>query len=123
MGYRVLKAIDIPNDKMLASPVKRDFHGGRSGRAYIVHDIATNNLILSSKLTSIATHLNESYVRNKYETVSPRGLYEAASSKSLYPHKMRFRVFRCDLKTAHLAFQKVRESGVVERSILLTEGT
>lgn len=122
MGCRILKAIDIPNDKILASPVKRDFHGGRSGRAYMVHDLASRSLLLSSKLTSIAAHLNENYVRNKYELVSPRGLYESAISKSQFPHKMRFRVYVCDLKTAHLAFQTLRESDLIERSILLTEG-
>lgn len=121
MGYTKLKVVDVPRDTMLVTSIKRDWHGGRSGRAYILYDNVTNSLILSSKLKSMAAHINDKYTRHDHETVSARGLYEAAISQRHYPHKMRYHVSRCDLNTAHLEFQNARELRDVEHASLVTE--
>ena len=121
MVTRQALVVDIAKDEKLTGPVRKGHRGGRSGNAYIIHDIATNSVILGDKLTAIATVINEQYARNCFEKVCPRGLYQAADSKSGYPHKMRFQVSRCDIAHAHIAFQQAREMGVVERSCLVTE--
>ena len=120
MVLRQAKVMDIPMDKILSGPVSKGYRGGRSGHAYIVHDEHTNSIILGSKLTLLAKVINDQYARNRFEKVCARGLYEAADSKTGYPHKLRFQVSRCDIEHAHTAFQKAREMGV-ERSSLVFE--
>ena len=121
MGYTKLKVVDVPRDTILVTPIKRGWHGGRSGRAYMVYDLETNSLILSSKLTSMAAHINDKYTRHEHENVSARGLYEAAISQRQYPHKMRYHVSRCALDTAHLEFQNARDTRDVDHASLVTE--
>ena len=121
MGYTKLKVVDVPRDTMLVTPIKRGWHGGRSGRAYIVYDLETNSLILSAKLTSMAAHINDTYTRHEHESVSARGLYEAAISERRHPHKMRYHVSRCDLNTAHVEFQNERDTRDVDKASLVTE--
>ena len=120
MKTRKLSAIDIPEGKVLLQPVKKDRRGGRSGHAYIVYDNHTNSVMLASKLTTMAQYLNDRYARNRFETVSARSLYEAADTKSGYPHKLRYHVSRCEMTSAHIAFQKRRDLGVT-RATLVTE--
>ena len=117
-----VSAIDIPPGKTLPGPLQRQWHN-RGNQAYIVHDVATNSLILAQKLAAVASYLNEEYARNPFERVSARGLYEAADKHDGYTgglHKMRYLVSRCDLDTAHIAFEHARD-GVDKATVLLVK--
>ena len=120
MKARCLSVVDIPEDKVLLQPIKKDRRGCRSGHAYVCVDLATNSVMLASKLTSLAQHLNTEYARNRFEAVSARSLYEAADSKNGFPHKLRYHVKRCPMTSAHMHFQKLRDMGV-NRASLITE--
>ena len=123
MASYELRAVEIPPGTALTQPVKKDWHA-RGEHAFIVHDAVTSTLILASKLTTIAAHLNREFARNRFERVSARGLYEASDNKrggySGGLHKMRYLVSKCDLAESHYAFERARQAGV-QRATLLSE--
>ena len=90
----------------------------RGNFAFIIHDVVSNTLILSSKLSTVAQHLNNKYARNTFERVSTRGLYEAANKHTGYTgghHKMRYLVSRCNLNDSHIAFKHAHGIGVIQK--------
>ena len=112
---------DILPDSIM-KPVQKGWHA-RGKNAYIVHDILTKELLLSTKLSVIANYLNQQ-ARHPQEYVSVRGLYEAADKRCGYTkglHKMRYRISTCDLAKSHLVFQQHAYKAGVERAAIITE--
>jgi hypothetical protein len=115
----MLKVIDIPVDALSAVPLPKE-HRARRSQLYTIHDIVTNTMVISQKLTDAAIHLNRDYASNHYERVCARGLYQAANKHDGYTgglHKMRFRVSRCDLSNARSALQGITG---IDKAQLLT---
>lgn len=113
--------IELQRDVVLSYPIKRDRHT-RGNKAFIIHDIVSNSLILGQKLTTLATHLNENYARSSLENVSTRGLFEASVNHNGYTkgyHKNRYRVTSHDLDTAHTAFEQARQG--IDTASMITE--
>ena len=71
------RATHLAHGSRLTMPLHREKHARRAC-AYIVRDVATDELMLGQKLAAIASYINSECARNRYERVSARGLYEAA---------------------------------------------
>ena len=82
---------------------------------YIVVDVATDSVIIASKLTCIADFVNRE-ARCPAEIVSVCGLWQAADKMRL--HKRRYIVSRCDISESEAVFEKAREG--FKRATLIT---
>ena len=118
----MVNVIDVPVVDILETKVTRE-HRARRSQLYTIHDTATNSAIITQKLTDAAAHLNLQYATNRFEVVSARGLYRAANNHAGYTgglHKMRYRVWKCDLSQANAALEYIRSISVSKAELLTT---
>ena len=106
--------------KSLSGPIQKSWHS-RGNNAYLIHDMATNSVIIGSKLTDLAEYLN-TCARNEREFVSTRSLYESADKRGAYMggvHKMRYLITRCDYSDSQVAFEQAMQKDGVVRGVVV----
>ena len=122
---RLVTAIKLEPSVKLDGPLVKEWHA-RGNHAWLVNDSVTSTLLLAQKLHLLVSYINEKFARSRFERVTTRGLYEAATlvdlapSECKQPHKLRYRISRCVLDDAHVVFESVRTEGA-SHAILLTE--
>ena len=95
----------------------------RSDRAYIIHDVKTGTVVLTQKLQHAADFANDALAEAERERVTVQSLYEAIGTSGNRVdgcHKMRYRITRCDLHTAHRAFTHARQQPGVRLAVVVT---
>lgn len=95
----------------------------RHDTAWIVHDLKTGTLLLTQKLQHAVDFANTHLADAKRERVSIQSLYEAADTHGSRVdgcHKMRYRITRCDLHTAHIDFHRERKQPGIQAAVITT---
>jgi hypothetical protein len=95
----------------------------RNAIAYIIHDIKTGTVVLTQKLQHAVDYANDVLAEAQRERVTVQSLYEAIGTSDNRVdgcHKMRYRITRCDLHTAHLAFTRARQQPGVRLAVVVT---
>ena len=95
----------------------------RHDTAWIVHDLKSGTLLLTQKLKHAVEFANLHLAQAGRERVSLQSLYEAADTRGNRVdgcHKMRFRITRSSLHTAHHDFDRARSQPGVNTAVIVT---
>jgi hypothetical protein len=100
----------------------------RNNTAYIIRDMKTGTVLLSQKLQHASDFINTYLAADaKRERVSVQSLHEAIDTVCTTDdnrvdgfHKMRYKITRCPVHTAHIEFDQARKQPDVNVAVIVT---